>query len=116
PCQLANSKVTRLEARMPRAARSRSIDNDSVAELDPDRRVIARPLPGPRLALDHRSAAAGAQRFADQQQVDAQAEIAAETRCPIVPPAVVAGLVVVQAEAVVQTEAEQLFQRVALGR
>jgi uncharacterized membrane protein YeaQ/YmgE (transglycosylase-associated protein family) len=62
-----------------------------------------RSMPAPSVVI--------AQRIRHQGEVDAQAEVAAERGLPVVPPAEHAGIVVVQAETVVQPERQQLLQR-----
>src|SRR5690606_13174569 len=83
-------------------------------DLDEYRGVVAGPFPAARVAVDAGGGAARLQRVADQHQVDPQSPAALERGQPVIPPAVVAGLVVEQAEAVVQAEAEQRLQRLAL--
>src|SRR6478609_5131483 len=81
------------------------------SELHPDGRMVTRPIPRPRLAINHRRRAARLQRRAEQHEIDAQAEVAAETGRAVIPPAEMPGLLVVQAEAVVQAEVGETAQR-----
>src|SRR5690606_14598850 len=82
----------------------------SARQRDPYRRVVAGTLPGARFAVDARFDRLAAQGVGDQGQVDAQAEVAAERGLAVIPPAEDAGLVVVQAEAVVQAQRQQPLQ------
>src|SRR5574337_999214 len=80
------------------------------------RSVVGWPLPAPRFAVDRRRRGRGFERITDQDQVDAQAHVAAERRLSIVPPAVVPGIGLEQAEAVMQTKVGERLEGGALRR
>ena len=78
--------------------------------------MVARTLPAARLAVDPALQAFRSQLRAGQEQVDAQAEVAAEGTGPVVPPGVAAAGLLEAPEQVGQAEVQQRLQGLPLGR
>src|SRR6185437_4626585 len=86
-----------------------------VRKFQHHRSVVGGTLPGARRAIDRRGCQLRAQCLAGQDQVDAQAQVAAERALPVIPPTEMSRVFHERAKRIDEAKIEDAAQRRALG-